>query len=1002
MRTVLLAVLVVAFAVGAGLWYASLHTAPRETQVQEQRPATAVEAAPAPVSPVAEVPESPVALHPALPRSTKGEASRISVVIHGVVEAGNTGVPVAGATVRLRSGLGDRLATQVAEEGNTPQADHSEAVATTDEQGAYRLEFQGIEEVIVNSASLVCEGPGLARSIELLVTKGPVRDGQQVRQDFFLRPGGTISGRVTLADTGAPVKGVAIMAVTLNELWFVFNAGTSPVFDGISGEDGSYAITGLEEASYVLVAASTDRALILPSKSRPRVKASVDKESIQDLVVVPSATVRGVVRFPASDARPEYASLEAEQANNASDIVGVGVDLATNNTITRKSGELQADNTYEIHGLEYGVEYSVRLFAQGYTTTRSAKFTIGPGQSPMTIDLAPTRGSTLRGKAVYEDRKPATDVTLMLAGTMATLSGAEGSPGDFSMDNTTTGDDGSFAFENVPAGTYVIRSEQDFMNSMIGPDAADRPDESDAIQVDGTNDLNGLVHTLKGNAPVPGTGVITGQLLEVDGAPVAQDVIYAEGSANGHETRAHTLPDGTFRLERLSDTHYNLNAVAVGKAAKAVNVAVGSEVTLQFAPDPTVSGLVTDSDGNPVDACSVQVVQRAEGDVTPDAFLDAFAQMSGENMAKTDVFGHFEMKAPMPGRYVARVVANSAGFGESEPFFVVDAESKSGITIRLNRGVRLSGVVLDDTGKPVAKAQISLVASDSADPSFAQLMEQMPELMQQNVQSTDSDDAGTFAFQNLKPGDYLLRARAEGYAGASQDLTLEAGRDLAGHRIVLERGGCITGIAMLKGEAKAGVIIQATPIDAAGSDMKSTTSGDNGRFELCDLAPGNYIVVAISIQGDSLENFNPMSPTTRRAIVRSGETTDVDFSPTEGSVSVRGVVHGERGEITTVTLQKSGAPEPDMTNLPSGDAVIEMLDFIGGQAMCNADGAFVIDEVMPGEYLLQVHSISFSPDDIGQDRETLEERMKPAITQNVTVAPGTGLTLDLELPTKIK
>ena len=1010
MRTILLAVFAVVLATCAGAWFFFFREAAPPPPSVTPPPVTVVADTPPPAEPAAPAPPAPEVPALTLPVAAEagsgdalneGEAPVISIAFHGIVLAGSAGDPVAGATVRLRTSFEEQLS--IVPDSALPDLPEAAlgASATTDAEGAYRLELKGIHPVSLAMAKLTCEGPGFAQSVVSLESLDTFSEGQEERRDFFLRPGATVGGRVTRSDTGAPVAGAKITALKGSPNPFG-NRGVpeSPSITATSADDGSYTLTGLEEASYTLTAATGDKALTMPAKARPRVKLLPGQQAQKDLVLSPAATVRGTVTIPKDAARPEHSFLSATRNAKPLEMLSGGMEEMMHDAFAHLSGELAKDNTYEITGLEFGVEYSVHLTAEGFAATNSPPFTIAEGQSPITVDLAVSRGSTLRGKAVFEDGKPAVNIDLQLMRAEGAINSLM--DGDFAnfMNDCETKDDGSFEMEHVLAGEYKIGARKDVFESFnpFGGDKGDR--EETLVSVDGINDIGGLVVTVKGNAPAPGTGVITGRLLDQSGNPVVGETIHASGAEAGDDGRAETGADGTFRLERLSEELYHISAWRQGEEAEAMDVPVDTDITLKFAPEAKVSGTVTDAAGNPVDGSTVHFEARKEGLAgmfDPESMFGAMAMMRGDT-TQTNAFGLFEAKAPKPGRYVARVTASSAGYGESEAFTIVAGESKSGINIQLAKGVGFSGTVVDSAGKPVVGARVALSETGSGNPMMEQMMDYMPEMMQQGGEGVETDETGAFALYNLAPGDYRLRASADGFAGVSDSVSLVAGRDVTGHKIALAQGGCIAGIASVKGEAKAGLMVQAVGGSGGGTKQKMTEEG--GKFEICGLAAGSYMVMVMDIGNMTSGDFSAMMPVMRRVDVRDGETAEVDFGPKEGTVAVRGIVKGDRGQMTSVALQKPGAPQPDLANMFDMDAAMGMLDFMGGQAICNPDGSFVIEEVTPGDYVLEVHSVTIDPQSITENIEAFAQTMKPAIRQNVTVPPGTGLTLELELPAK--
>lgn len=205
------------------------------------------------------------------------------------------------------------------------------------------------------------------------------------------------------------------------------------------------------------------------------------------------------------------------------------------------------------------------------------------------------------------------------------------------------------------------------------------------------------------------------------------------------------------------------------------------------APDDTgpVHGQVLAPDGAPMGRAMVACTDR-------------------ESTTVTNTDGLFEMPAQSAG---CKAVAHKPGYGASPPVTLQRGDVRAN-TLQLQKGGRIEGVVVDETGAPVTKFTLAVekfigAEGDSDGPN--------------GRARTIEDEQGRFVMENVTPGKYVLGASAEGKPPARSDtLEVEAGRSVTGVRIVLSHGVKLTGLVT---DAKT-----RKPIDGARVVLDSVTS----------------------------------------------------------------------------------------------------------------------------------------------------------------------------------
>ncbi len=141
---------------------------------------------------------------------------------------------------------------------------------------------------------------------------------------------------------------------------------------------------------------------------------------------------------------------------------------------------------------------------------------------------------------------------------------------------------------------------------------------------------------------------------------------------------------------------------------------------------------------------------------------------------------------------------------------------------------------------------------------------------------------------------------------------------------------------------------------AAADNSYTTLSTDTGSYQLADVAPGDYILVA------SLDGYNNAS---QALSIVDGQTASVDFvlTPIVNPGSITGVVH-------------------DANMVPISGASVSSADGLYS-ALSGANGTYTLVDVVDGTYLLTAEKDGFL-----------------TASQSVTAAPGQTLTADFVLP----
>ena len=406
---------------------------------------------------------------------------------------------------------------------------------------------------------------------------------------------------------------------------------------------------------------------------------------------------------------------------------------------------------------------------------------------------------------------------------------------------------------------------------------------------------------------------------------------------------------------------------APGEKARAPEAAAGevelagpialSPATVVAAPDAAAGELA----GRVLDWGTGAPVPDAEIAIAPHD--DAGA---GTSSFTTDKDGRFVVRPPAAGRY--RVVsALAAGYlpwapepGASPLELVARPGVRvDGVVLYLIPAITYHGTVVDPDGAPVAGATIVLLGAAAGERAGAPIAD-----------TFTSGADGRFDFN--APDGALLEARKDGFApGRGQvDGAVQTSREL---RITLgARGGVAPPDLTI-----AGIVVDAAGAPVGGARVTAfpeghgrpgilaregdAITGDDGRFTLTGLDTGEHAVRAIARGHASI------------AVTAEAGATDVRIEMPEAARIVGRVVDPGGAAVPAATIavtQRQGLVSRVV-------AVTSIFD---------AEGRFVIEDVVPGDYELIAQAHGFAPS--APTAATAEDE-----PDEVTVAVRTGATL---------
>jgi protocatechuate 3,4-dioxygenase beta subunit len=533
---------------------------------------------------------------------------------------------------------------------------------------------------------------GLSRSVSVSMAQAASK------VDVEVTPGFVVAGRV-LSGQGKPVAGARV------QLFKDRPPFERPMFVK-SGSDGGFRLEGVLPAQFRLEVSADGHA-----RARQELAVAAD---VLDLAIAlgPGAVVQG--RVSGGDGKPlEGVAVELQVRTRDQAMMGGVTERTT-------SG---ADGSFALGGLPAG---ELRLSAQhpqhGIGAITGETLAAGE-QKTLALRLAP--GGSIAGTVKLDDGQPAAGARVEAM--------AMGGGGRW---NDVTGADGAYKLTGVSAGKITVVAAPGARG--VTWSSQDRPDQKTVALGEGQ-------HQTGVDLVVAGSRSISGVVLGPDGKPVSGAEVSAglerQGRAfrGGMNGRAFSGPDGAFTLERLGAGPHTVWAVQAGFAdAEARQVEGGATgVKLQLAPEATISGVVTTSEGHPVRNYTITLAAGPAAGETAEQRRQR--QLTWDNPVDTvhDASGRFYFPRVSAGAHEleVRTIEGSAG---RLAVTVAAGEQKAGVRLVVERGARLVGKVVDrETEAPLGNVEVRAFGTS----------------MTGNRPVVRTDGSGSFAIEGLNAGE---------------------------------------------------------------------------------------------------------------------------------------------------------------------------------------------------------------------------------------------------------
>jgi uncharacterized GH25 family protein len=751
--------------------------------------------------------------------------------------------------------------------------------------------------------------------------KFAVAAGERVPLTLQLARGGTLVGRVVDPD-GTPVAGAKLEA-TIDAL--VFGQGGFEVRDGSTDDRGQFSLAAVY-AGEVELAVARDGFL------EKRLDAqSIDGQTTElgDIVLGRGESVAGVVLWP------DGAPVENVEVEASFDPAALG-GMSAFNAMQGASGEDETDASgrFEIRGLGKGpFALSAKAKpANGEGPELRARMSgIKPGtldvvlrlQAPLSVAgrVVDTAGAPIANCAVvaHED----------VGGIIPGLGGRD--------EGTRSNADGTFEVVGLAPGKWSLDADAEGY-TRCEPVDVELPRSADAPVLE-------LV-LVRG-------GSVSGIVLDAAGQPQSGARVREKRAIGDMMTLARNVAAGIEDVKSDAQGAFRLAGVAAGTrsfTAAADGFAESEAVTVEVRPSEEtpdlvlrlrvggrITGELFGDDGKPI----------AGGQILVQGAADALNQ----RFATTDPLGHFEFQHVTPGTWNVMYFPSfgtspSGEDGETPDFSQMFANMK--MTTATVKDGEETHVVLGAPPADPVQLEGRVLASGDGVPGLVLTLIADGNTSMSGLKFTTTDKDGRYSMRLDAPGRYALSVQRPGVAGQQQTIShfIEVPKEPRHEHDVHLPLGSIRGRVLdpdgqpAKG-ARVGLLVDGPVPNGTlvGEHFAEISTGDDGRYELVWLKPGEYTV---SVGGAAFGGLFGGGASFGRQVrpgvkVREGEATDgVDFK-LRRSGKIEGLVRDSGGQ-------------------PVAEAAIFLRDGAGrvlerfSMVATDATGKFAYDGLEPGEY----------------------------------------------------
>ena len=639
--------------------------------------------------------------------------------------------------------------------------------------------------------------------------------------ELVLESGGSIRGVVQDKMSKKPVQAYKIIA-EYSTGGFLRGGGMSmmnqnPQYnrsDDVNSPDGAFFISNLKSGKYNLKVNA--QGYSAGEKSGIRVESNQTVEGIL-IELGKGVTLEGRV-VTILDKTP-VAGAAVRVDSGGTNFFGMDMEMFDTGPVDA-SGLTNEEGKFRLENLSAGLT-TLEVKKEGFLKGKKNVF-VREDVPNEAIVIEISKGGTVEGRVVAKatgEPLAGAEVTFVGQGLIADMM-------PFFRTSTVTGSDGRFSFQPVPSGRQTLKISHERASSKLL--------ENLEVQEAKTLDI--------GDVALSSGGGIAGIVLDIDGHPVADAFLMANGPSSFQQ--ASTNSQGEYAVMELTPGTYtvslilNQSGLMMGQTGnvqqKQALVEEGKTTELNFTVTPgyNLSGHVT-KNGKPAAKFTVSY-----------QIADLLQPAKEAGNAVTDADGRYTVNEIQPGVYHITVMR-----GEMQPGSIPTQLFNGSVEVRGDTvydislpTTGISGQVTDaQTGEPIAGAIVSAVRS--VDPQTAE------EIIRTGRWGdiTDTTDAGgLYTLVDAQEGDITVIVQHVKYTYDIRPLKLSAGEKMTGVDFQLKPGLSITGHAVLKENGSPASRLFIHLLNASGVTIQNNfvTVGDDGKFTIAGLSEGDYVVNA--------------------------------------------------------------------------------------------------------------------------------------------------------------
>lgn len=479
---------------------------------------------------------------------------------------------------------------------------------------------------------------------------------------------------------------------------------------------------------------------------------------------------------------------------------------------------VDSDGRFTVPDVPASDQVVVRALGEGFETTESGPHLVLAGETSDIGAVLVDPGLTVHGTISDPRGRGISGAQVAITRGPPLALGRDGAPPERVV---LTDERGSYTIAHASRGPFTL---------LVSAEGYGNGVETRGVQLDQSRQIEINVHlppalTLAGVVWLPGG---------------EQPAIHAEVLARGGElglgdSLMRTDGEGRFRFTDLARGRHVLMLDPEGYLPVSHEVLPGSDredITIELLKASGLGGVVTDEDNRPLKAFDLQLRRSdKQGNI---------GETVGAVLRVRDNDGRFEVGDLVPGFYLLEVWAREHSVTISAPARVLKGGKVTMVNVAMQLASTLHGLVVDDLGRPVAGAKISLHGNNT--PTFGFLRASAARGSWHTATRSEGD--GTFEFTNVTARTYQVEVDHPGYPLVHRnDIEIIQGGDIALETIVLDRPATLQGVVT----DSAGTVLKGITVTLGGGVNRATRQGvsnGQGRYRFERLAPGDYQVHA--------------------------------------------------------------------------------------------------------------------------------------------------------------